>query len=75
MGKYIIDGKKAGKEYTRVAPKNGIQLTFEKDPVAIVTKTVLSRNMTQLIRGSPSKAYMFPASVTNVWGFAFDYEA
>ena len=56
---------------TITVPRNGILLQPGKLPIAVVSGTRTSRDMSQVACGGPSKTYAFPSTIVKVAEYAF----
>ena len=56
---------------TITVPRNGILLQPGKLPIAVVSGTRTSRDMSQVVCGGPGKTYAFPSTIVKVAEYAF----
>ena len=59
------------REYTRIVPRNGIRLNHGEQIAVIISGTVLSRDMAEVLHGGPNKTYTFPSTVIAIRQAAF----
>lgn len=58
-------------ECARIVPRNGIRRIPAAQPAVIISGTVASADMKEVIQGGPVRTYKFPPTVASVYSFAF----
>ena len=56
---------------TRTVPRNGVRRMSGIPPVAVISGTVQSREMAEIIQGGPARTYALPNTAASVFTFAF----
>ena len=63
--------ERIGLKGTLIAPRNGILPRPGESPIVVVSGTLASRDMKEIIHGGPSETYAFPSTITIVGKNAF----